>query len=172
MWNRITAVGNTRRIRVHTLRGRIRGDGFFSSGPKPDIRRGNITPPSHRLSQGYIGYKGKSEGKRKLVRPRRGGELDIVAYLLKARSVEPGKRPLLANGSEPTFVSRQSLGKHVTVATDTHATVEVLVGTMFSTRSVPMSYKEENWGNQVSSIRECGRKRGGREPPFREDLST
>jgi hypothetical protein len=30
-----------------------------------------------------------------------------VAYLLKARTVEPEKQPLLANGSETTFVSRQ-----------------------------------------------------------------
>jgi hypothetical protein len=30
-----------------------------------------------------------------------------VAYLLKARTVEPEKQPLLANGSEATFVSRQ-----------------------------------------------------------------
>jgi hypothetical protein len=31
----------------------------------------------------------------------------IVAYLLKARTVEPEKQPLLANGSETKFVSRQ-----------------------------------------------------------------
>jgi hypothetical protein len=30
---------------------------------------------------------------------------DIVAYLLKARTVEPVKQPLLANGSETTFLS-------------------------------------------------------------------
>jgi hypothetical protein len=28
---------------------------------------------------------------------------DIVAYSLKARTVEPEKQPLLANGSETTF---------------------------------------------------------------------
>jgi hypothetical protein len=33
--------------------------------------------------------------------------LDIVAYLLKARTVEPEKQSLLANGSETIFVSRQ-----------------------------------------------------------------
>jgi hypothetical protein len=33
--------------------------------------------------------------------------MNIVAYLLKARTVEPGKQPLLANGSETTLVSRQ-----------------------------------------------------------------
>jgi hypothetical protein len=31
----------------------------------------------------------------------------ILAYLLKARTVEPEKEPLLANGSETKFVSRQ-----------------------------------------------------------------
>jgi hypothetical protein len=33
-------------------------------------------------------------------------ESDIEAYLLKARTVEPEKQPLLMNGSETTFVSR------------------------------------------------------------------
>jgi hypothetical protein len=33
-------------------------------------------------------------------------------------------------------VSRQQLGKHVPEVTDTHATVEVLLETVFSTRSV------------------------------------
>jgi hypothetical protein len=32
---------------------------------------------------------------------------NILAYLLKAKTVEPKKQPLLANGSEITFVSRQ-----------------------------------------------------------------
>jgi hypothetical protein len=49
---------------------------------------------------------------------------NIVAYLLKARTVEPEKQPLPTNGSETTFVSRQRLGKHVPAATDTHATIE------------------------------------------------
>jgi hypothetical protein len=39
--------------------------------------------------------------------------LNIVAYLLKARTVEPEKQPLLANGYETTFLSGQRLGKHV-----------------------------------------------------------
>jgi hypothetical protein len=30
---------------------------------------------------------------------------------------------------------------------------------VFSTRAVPRSYKEENWGNQVSSVRESVKKR-------------
>jgi hypothetical protein len=44
---------------------------------------------------------------------------------------------------------------------------------------VPKVYKEDKWGNQVSSERESDEKRQrqlvneavGREPPFREDLS-
>jgi hypothetical protein len=47
----------------------------------------------------------------------------IVAYLLKARTVEPEKQPLLANCSEITFISMQRLCKHVPVAPDTHATI-------------------------------------------------
>jgi hypothetical protein len=43
----------------------------------------------------------------------------------------------------------QRLGKHVP-----GATVEVLLETVISTRSVPWSYKEGNWNNQVSSVRE------------------
>jgi hypothetical protein len=67
---------------------------------------------------------------------------DTVAYLLKARTVEPEKPPLLMNGSETAFVSRQRLGKHVPAATDAHATVEVLFETVFFTRSVPKCYKQ------------------------------
>jgi hypothetical protein len=52
---------------------------------------------------------------------------NIVVYVLKARTVEPEKQPLLGNGSETTFVSRQRLGKHVPAAMDTHATIEVLL---------------------------------------------
>jgi hypothetical protein len=70
-----------------------------------------------------------------------------LAYLLKARTVEPEKQPFLTNGSGTTFVSRQQLGKHVPVARDTHATIEVLLEAVFSTRSMQMGYKEENWGN-------------------------
>jgi hypothetical protein len=32
---------------------------------------------------------------------------DIAAYLLKAKTVEPEKQPLLENGSETALVSRQ-----------------------------------------------------------------
>jgi hypothetical protein len=54
-----------------------------------------------------------------------------VAYLLKARTVVPEKQPLLANGSETTFVSRQRLSKHDPAATDKHATIKVLLETVF-----------------------------------------
>jgi hypothetical protein len=84
-----------------------------------------------------------------------------VAYLLKARTVEPEKQPLLTNGPETTFVSRQRLGKHVPGVTDTHATIEVLLETVFSTRSVQSGYKEDNWGN----IRGLTVWRRGRIPP-------
>jgi hypothetical protein len=59
-----------------------------------------------------------------------------VADLLKPRTVEPKKQPLLANGSETTFVSRQLLDKHVPASTDTHASIEVLLETVFYIRSV------------------------------------
>jgi hypothetical protein len=79
---------------------------------------------------------------------------NIMSYLLEARTLEPEKQPLLANGSE-TFVSRQRLRKHVPTTTDTHATIEVLLETVFSARSVQKGYKEDNWRtNNFSSIRQ------------------
>jgi hypothetical protein len=65
---------------------------------------------------------------------------NTVAYVLKARIVELEKQPLLANGSE-TFVSRR-LGKNVPAASDTHATIEVLLEVVFSTRAVQRGYKK------------------------------
>jgi hypothetical protein len=50
--------------------------------------------------------------------------------------VEPEKQSLLANGSERTFVSRQRLGKHVPAGTNKHATIVVLLETVFSVRFV------------------------------------
>jgi hypothetical protein len=47
-------------------------------------------------------------------------------------------------------VSRQRIGKHVPAATSTHTTVELLLETVFSTRSVQSGYKEDNWGYSVS----------------------
>jgi hypothetical protein len=68
------------------------------------------------------------------------GMTTLVRILLwhicsKARTMEPEKQPLLTNGYE-TFVSMQQLGKHVPAETDTHATIEVLLETVFSTRSL------------------------------------
>jgi hypothetical protein len=47
-------------------------------------------------------------------------------------------------------VSRQQVGKHIPVPTNTHTTTELLLETVFSTRSVQSGYKEDNWGNLVS----------------------
>jgi hypothetical protein len=52
---------------------------------------------------------------------------NTVAYLLKGRTVEEEKQPLLVNSSE-TFVSRQQLSKHIPVAMDTHANNSGTVG--------------------------------------------
>jgi hypothetical protein len=43
---------------------------------------------------------------------------------------------------------------------DTHETIEVLLETVFSTRPIQRGYKEDTWGNGVSSVRESLRKRG------------
>jgi hypothetical protein len=73
---------------------------------------------------------------------------DIVAYLFKARTVEPEKQPLIANGSEATPVSRQLLGEYVPAETDKHATIEVLLETVFFTLSIKRGYVEDNLGQQ------------------------
>jgi hypothetical protein len=83
-----------------------------------------------------------------------------VAYLLKARTVEPEKQTFLSNGSKTTFVSRQRLGKYVPAAMGTHATIEALLETVFSTLSVQRGYKEDNWGNRECSVLESVKKRG------------
>jgi hypothetical protein len=83
---------------------------------------------------------------------------DCMAYLFKARTVEPEKRQLLANSSELRFDSRQRLGKNIPAATDTHAKIEVLLETVFLRWPVPRIYKEDNWGNQVSSVRDSVKK--------------
>jgi hypothetical protein len=70
--------------------------------------------------------------------------INIVAYLLKARIVEPEKVPLLAKVT--IFLCRQRPGKQVPAAKGTHATIEVLLEAMFSIRSVQTGYKEGNWG--------------------------
>jgi hypothetical protein len=40
-----------------------------------------------------------------------------------------------------------------------HATIKVLLKTVFSTRSVQRGYKEDNWGNRDSSVWEAVKKR-------------
>jgi hypothetical protein len=61
-----------------------------------------------------------------------------MAYLLKARKAGPEKQPLLANGSERTFVSSQRLGKHILAATDAHEIMNVFLVTIFCTPSVQL----------------------------------
>jgi hypothetical protein len=83
---------------------------------------------------------------------------------------------MLASCHETTFVSRQRLGKHVPAATDTHATIEVLLETVFSTRSVRRGYKEETVSPEsvlLESVKKRDRRKDavGRESPFRCALS-
>jgi hypothetical protein len=59
-------------------------------------------------------------------------------------------------------VSRQRLATHVPAAEDTHATIQVLSETMFSTRSVQRGYKD-NWSK---SIAEPAWRRGRIPPPW------
>jgi hypothetical protein len=49
----------------------------------------------------------------------------------------------------------QRLGKHSPAAMDTRATEEVMLETVFSTRSVQTGYKEDNWCNDDCSILEA-----------------
>jgi hypothetical protein len=51
-------------------------------------------------------------------------------------------------------ISKQCLGKHVPATTNRRATIEILLEKVYHTRSVPKAYKEDNWGNQYSSVRE------------------
>jgi hypothetical protein len=53
-----------------------------------------------------------------------------------------------------TFVPRQRLGKHVPAETDKHATIEVLMETVFSIRLVQGGHKEESLCKRISSVRE------------------
>jgi hypothetical protein len=49
-------------------------------------------------------------------------------------------------------ISRQQIGKQVLAATNMHATIELLLETVFSTRSVQRDYKGDNRGNQVRIV--------------------
>jgi hypothetical protein len=73
---------------------------------------------------------------------------NTVVYLLKARTVEPEKQPLLANGSETTFVSRQTprneqrplLGSRLLIMQQLDYNNGRVV---FSTRFVTKNYKRD-----------------------------
>jgi hypothetical protein len=95
-----------------------------------------------------------------------------VAYLLKEKTVEAEKQTLLTNSSERTFISRQQFCEHIPAAKNKHTTIEVLLETVFSTRSVQTGCKEDNWSNRESSVQESVKKSSvGMEPQSREDLS-
>jgi hypothetical protein len=59
-------------------------------------------------------------------------------------------------GSETTFVSTQWLSKCIP------ATTEILLETVFSILFVERGYKEDNWGNRVSSVEEAVEKNESR----------
>jgi hypothetical protein len=65
-------------------------------------------------------------------------------------------------------VSRRRIGKHVPAAMNTHSTIELLLETAFSTRSVQSGYKEDNWGEPVIEADPCG---GGFEYLHRDPAS-
>jgi hypothetical protein len=52
-------------------------------------------------------------------------------------------------------VSRQQISKYVPTATNTNTTIELLLETVFSARSVQNGYKENNWGHPVSLKSGC-----------------
>jgi hypothetical protein len=61
-----------------------------------------------------------------------------VAYLLKARTVEPEKQLLLANSSLNTPTARQWFSScHLITARDAHTTMEEWLNVVFSGQSVP-----------------------------------
>jgi hypothetical protein len=47
-------------------------------------------------------------------------------------------------------ISRKWIGKHVSMAKNMHATIELLLETLFSTQYVQRGYKEDSWGDPVS----------------------
>jgi hypothetical protein len=57
-------------------------------------------------------------------------------------------------------VYRQRISKHVPAATNTHATIELLLETMFSTQSVQRGHKEDIWGDPVSLVLTSAREAG------------
>jgi hypothetical protein len=76
-----------------------------------------------------------------------GSKIYIVTYRLKARS----------SGRKEMAVAMERLGKHVPAATNTHATIEELLKTVFSmqsmpfsTQSIPRLYSKDQWDKPAS----------------------
>jgi hypothetical protein len=84
------------------------------------------------------------------------------------------QRPLLGSGVLINGVTQPVGGRREHILAET---VSIREWTVLSTWSVPRSYKKDNWGNQVSSVREAVKKTDrrkeavGRELPFRHGLS-
>jgi hypothetical protein len=57
------------------------------------------------------------------------------------------------NGARKKSIATRRLGKRAPAATSKHATVEELVKAMFSMRSVPRTYNEDERENLVSGIK-------------------
>jgi hypothetical protein len=49
-------------------------------------------------------------------------------------------------------LSKQQIGKHFPAVTNTYTTIELLLETVFYTRSVQSGYKEDNSGELVSCL--------------------
>jgi hypothetical protein len=86
-----------------------------------------------------------------------------VACLLKARIVKP---------AETAVASEWLSSRHVNADTDTLATTEELLEAVFSVRSVPRLYKEDQLSLQVSRRTQLEEEEVGvRRPPACEDVS-
>jgi hypothetical protein len=53
-------------------------------------------------------------------------------------------------------VSKPPIFKHVSAAMNTHTTIQLLLETVFSARSVQTGYKKNNWGDLLISREEAG----------------
>jgi hypothetical protein len=82
---------------------------------------------------------------------------DVGRYVINTKPLDSNVNILYNDreiGKQTRAVSRQRLSKHVPIATNRCATIDVLLKTMFSTRSMQRGYEEDNWGNPVSNL--CG----------------
>jgi hypothetical protein len=83
----------------------------------------------------------------------------IMACLLKARTVKPAEIAITRERLCKHAVARQWLSsRHMMAATDTHATIEELLEAVFSVRSLPNLYNEDQLSVLVepeSREREC-----------------